>query len=231
MRLIWANKHCAEISNKYCCKCNSSHHRHSSKQQLVLSFYRMKICLIFWANLQLDNCMMTCFFFCLLCFDLCPFVLTCDRLYVCLLFFDMFVAGDMFHMMTCLLSLFAMFWHVCLFHIVTWCCVCCVSLLSLWPFSTRLTLITPYPGSGENCLTLYVQNGVPHCLILFDIVWHCFSPHCIEIVYHIVWRCLKLYRMLFYIVLHGGDKSRTLSSGLFLQLRFSPLQYIVSPGT
>ena len=114
---------------------------------------------------------------------------------VCI-FFDMFVTGDMFHMMTCLLSLFAMFWHVCLFHIVT--CVCCVSLLSLWPFSTRLTLITPYPGSGENCLTLYVQNGVPHCLILFDIVF----PHIVDCSPH----CLTLFEIVQNVVLHCSPR-------------------------
>ena len=92
------------------------------------------------------------------CFDMFV-VVRCDRRLVCFLSFDMFATGDLFHIVFVVSS----------------------RLLSLWPFSTRLTLITPNPGSREN-----VRNGVPQST--FDIVWHCFSTW-FDIVENVVPHC------------------------------------------
>ena len=130
----------------------------------------------------------------------------------------------------CCDQLFVAFWlHVCVTSVccggllvVFWRChmchICCAQLLSLWPFSTWPTLITPCPGSRENwhCLTLFcTYNALQHCMTLQCIGWDV-CMECSSVLF---------VRMLFYIARHTGEKSHTSSCGLFCL--FSLIWYVV----
>ena len=142
----------------------------SSKQHLVLLSFFFLLAKTGSAGLQRQNILMclwpaTC---CFVCFYV-VFVPHCHlglgRGVCCGRLFVVFWRCHMWRHVCCG-QLFVVFWlHVCFTS------VCCGQLLSLWPFSTWPTLITPCPGSRENwhCF-VHIMFCNLHCFTLCDIV-------------------------------------------------------------
>ena len=131
----------------------------SSKQHLVLLSFFFLLAKTGSAGLQRQNILM------------CLWPATCC--FVC--FYVVFVPHCHLGLGrgVCCGRLFVVFWRC---HM--WRRVCCGQLLSLWPFSTWPTLITPCPGSREN--------------------WHCFE-HCFVHIMFFNLHCFTLCDIVLYI--------------------------------